>query len=88
MGKRLSNTAAIERESFSGQSHSISVRKIDNGYLVSKSSCGPDGDYRSSESFHRQPPRISEPRVGRQARDSAGDESLADTVDYMKSKGM
>lgn len=36
----------------------VSVRKINNGYIVSHSKSG-DGDYSSTEHFHPKPPKIS-----------------------------
>lgn len=37
--------------------HSVSVRKIDNGFVVHKSSSGPKG-YDSSETYHEKKPIV------------------------------
>lgn len=37
--------------------HSVSVRKIDNGFIVHTSKSGPSG-YNSSESYHPKKPNI------------------------------
>lgn len=47
--------------------HSVSARKIDNGYIISKSSEGPKG-YRSSESFSAAKPKIELPAAKGPAR--------------------
>jgi hypothetical protein len=47
--------------------HSVSVRKIDNGYIISKSSEGPKG-YRSSESLSPTKPKIELPAAKPMAR--------------------
>lgn len=38
---------------------SVSVRKIENGYVASHSSSGPKGEYQSTEYFHPKKPSIS-----------------------------
>ena len=41
-----------------GDGESISVRKIENGYVVSRSCYDPKKGYQSSESFSAQKPKI------------------------------
>lgn len=36
---------------------SVSVRKIENGYIISESTCGPKG-YKSTERFSDKPPTL------------------------------
>ena len=83
--KRLSDTVGLVREGAEpGESHSLSVRRIENGHITTVSTCNPrTNEYRSSEVFTKSPPKISPPRIdGRQA--SAGSESLGDTMSYLK----
>lgn len=62
--------------------HSVSVRKIDNGYVRSVSKSGPAG-YESSETFHRKHPGLG---VGTPMRDSAGSHggTLRDAIAHCK----
>ena len=63
MGK-LSNTAALTGAPPSeATDHTVSVRGINNGYIVRTSCCGRDGDYSSSETFTKNRPNISPPGV-------------------------
>jgi len=86
MGKRRLNDtrALVDRPFQAGEDHSISVRRIENGYLVRQSACNPEtGEYRSSESFSSTPPRITPPKVaGRQANGDTGG-TLRSTKAYM-----
>lgn len=90
MGKRLSDTAPITRRGLeAGENHTVSTRKIEGGYIVSQSTSNPNtGEYRCTEKFTKNPPRITPAKVdGRQmsgeATGSAGNESLADTKAYL-----
>lgn len=59
-------------------SHSVSVRKISNGYLRTESRCHGD-EYSSKETFHAQNPGLGKG-------ESRGDEgkTLKGAVDYLK----
>lgn len=83
--KRLSDTAAVVAEPVgdSGSSHHISVRKIANGYLMSKSSSTNTG-HSYEESFHPSAPRIVPPKVEAARGGSCGDECLAGAKDALK----
>lgn len=88
MGKRrLNDTAAIAANPPSGnQEHSISVRKIDNGFIARSSTCNSaTGEYKSSEQYFASAPKIVPAKVAR-AGDSAS-AGLADTMAYLNSKG-
>lgn len=93
MGKRLNDTEALRSRPFdAGEDHSVSVRKIDNGYMVRHSSCNPNtGEYKSSEVFSAKPPRIIPARMdGRQGgtEGACGPEGLGATRAYMGGKGI
>jgi hypothetical protein len=88
MAKRLNDTASLAAKPLgAGESHSISTRKIDNGYITTTSSCNEaTGEYRSSQTFTKNPPRITPPAVdGRQgvSPDGAGS-ALRGAVEYLK----
>lgn len=85
MGRRLNDTAPIaERGCESGVEHTVSTRKIDNGFIVRSSSYnGGTGEYKSSEQFSKNPPKITAPGVSGMARDATGNSSLADTKKYL-----
>lgn len=78
---RLSDTAAVvgvpEFGPERNESHSVSVRKIDNGYIVSKSSCS-NGRYESSEEYAATPPQLA----GKEQSNA-----MAKALDYMKREG-
>lgn len=67
-GKRSSRPAPpITRASVSDgkTERSVSVRKIENGYIISESTCGPKG-YSSKETFSTKPPTVQvQPTKGR-----------------------
>lgn len=87
MARRLSNTAAItERPYEAGEDHSVSVRKIENGYLTRTATCNPNtGSYRSSEVFTKTPPRITPPSMDAgQGEEMVGSQTLGDTMRYLK----
>lgn len=80
---RLNDTAAIaEAPARSGQEHSVSTRKIDNGYVVRQSTYSEStGEYKSSESFMKEPPRITAPGVKKGRADGPSD--LATAMRYL-----
>ena len=84
MTKRLNDTRALtDQPSRYGEDHSIRTRKIDNGYVVSESSCDPaTGEYRSRDQFYKDPPRIIPSRVAR-GQNPDGGSALADTMKYL-----
>ena len=83
--KRLSDSAALTQAPASGEDHSISVRAIDNGYLVRTSTYNSrTGDCRSSEKFSATPPKVVPPKVGRGEPVPAGGESLRGAMDFLK----
>lgn len=84
MAKRLNDTAAITgRSATSNIEHSISTRKIDNGYIVRESSCDPNtGEYKSSERFMKNAPTIVPAKVSR-GPSPDGPNSLADAKSYL-----
>jgi hypothetical protein len=89
MGKRrLNDTAAIAATPPSGnQEHSISVRKIDNGFIARSSTFNSGtGECKSSEQFFSSAPKIIPARVARSMDADAGG-GLADTMAYLNSKG-
>ena len=55
MGKMKYSTAPMSSEMHS--SRSVSVRKIDNGYVVSETTCS-NGDYKSTERYCETAPDI------------------------------
>lgn len=91
---RLNDTQGLTARPFAGgEEHSVSSRRIDNGYLVRTSTCNPEtGEYKSSERFMASQPNITAPRVdGRQVGSasragSVGDEGLAGTRSYLGGK--
>jgi len=79
---RPSDTAAITaRPMRAGTDQSVSIRKIDNGYLVRESSSNDrTGEYKSSEHFSATLPVV--PTLER--REEASESSLREAVEYMK----
>ena len=66
MGKRLNDTAAISGPGSGGSNvnHTVRSRKIDNGYVVETTMYNvKTGQFRSSETFSQEPPRIEPPKV-------------------------
>ena len=61
--------------------HSISSRRIDNGYVISESTYG-DGEYKSCERFSKTAPRA--PKMGGRE-GSVGDEGLSGAIRECKS---
>lgn len=92
---RLNDTAALtSAPSRGGESHHISTRKIDNGFLVERSTCTDTGEYKSSTEFHREAPRVAistsrarSPNGEPSGRKSdVGSESLRDASEYLGKK--
>lgn len=54
MIKRVSTIAPSEHES-------VTIRKIANGYLTTRSGCDAKGNYRSSETYSERRPEVSVP---------------------------
>lgn len=80
---RLNDTARLRSAPANGREHSISVEKIENGYLVCTSSCNPrTGEYTYSKEFSRSEPELEPPRL-RRASGTVGESGLADTVRYL-----
>lgn len=87
--KRLNDTAALAASPPSGNiEHSLNVRAISNGFVTRSSTCNPQtGEYKSSEVFSKNAPRIVPARVANQV--SGGDGAsggLADTMAYLEQK--
>jgi len=82
---RLNDTAALVALPSDGATeHTVSVKKIDNGYLTRTSSYNYEtGECRSNEQFSTEKPRINPPGV---SRDAAGSNSLSDTKRYLDGK--
>lgn len=85
MTRRLSDTASLVGKSpGGGENYNISLRQVDNGYVVCQSSCDPHtGEYRSSEQFYKERPRIMAPRVARGVSPDVGEGGLRDTMNYL-----
>jgi hypothetical protein len=87
VAKRLNDTEALVARPFEGgEEHSISSRKISNGYITRTSSYNPHTcEYTSAEMFTKNPPKLQAPRMdGRSApRDATGNNSLSDTKKYL-----
>jgi hypothetical protein len=84
---RLNDTQALtERPFAAGESHSISTRKIDNGYLTSVTTCNPNTkEYKTAEVFTKNPPKIMAPRMDGRQRGPAPDSgnTLRDAKAYL-----
>lgn len=81
--RQLNSTAALTDMPIeaNGREHSLSVRKIDNGYLTRRSTYTSAGEYKSSECFSKKPPEGFADREAR--RGKVGSEGLADTKVYL-----
>ena len=86
MAKRLNDTAAIVNEPGGNLEHSVSVRRIDNGFLISKRTYneGTGLSYHSEE-FSKNAPQIGMPKV---KKDAAGysEGSLSAAVGMLRTK--
>lgn len=85
MAKRLNDTMALVAEPLSGGvEHSVSVRKVGNGFVTKTSRYNPDtGGYQCSEDFSKKAPRVLAPKVMGGREGSVGNEGLADTKRYL-----
>lgn len=63
------------------KSHSVSVRKIDNGFVRQESHSGPEG-YSHKETFHRKHPGL-EPGKRPEAPEATGSRGLSGCKDCM-----
>jgi len=83
---RLNDTAAIaDAPSRYGEEHSIRTRKIEGGYIVTQSTCNDStGEYRSTERFMKEPPRVTPPTVKKGHPDGPSD--LAGAMSYLRDK--
>lgn len=81
---RLNDTAGLTRRPSSDVEHTISVKKIDNGHIVRSSTynCGT-GEYKSSEMFSKNPPKIGGMPSADVPADAAGSRGLAGTKKYL-----
>lgn len=83
---RLNDTASIAKRPASDVEHSVSVRKIDNGHIVRSSTYNPGtGEYKCSEMFAKNPPKIGGMMAGSgsEGSDAAGSRGLAGTKKYL-----
>lgn len=83
----LNSTEAISGKGYqAGEHHSISTRKIENGYVVDITSCNPGtGEYKCSEIFTKEPPNIKPPDfTGR--RGKGINNALSDTKTYLRGR--
>lgn len=80
-GGRLNDTATLQGiPAYSlerNESRNVSVRKIDNGFITTESSC-KDGRYESSENYSLTPPDLGEDR---------SENPMKRAIDYMKREG-
>ena len=85
MVKRLNDTMAIAGSPpRSGENHSISVRAVDNGYVVSQCTFNPmTEEYKNSEAFYKECPRIMPAKVFRGSSPDMGEGGLRDTMQYL-----
>lgn len=83
MARRLNDTAAVTRMGPGGQeetsSTSVSVRRIDNGYVKSVCTYGPEQEYKSTETFSTERPDMSENSQER----SSGSSSLSNAIAFL-----
>jgi hypothetical protein len=75
MRRKLNDTSALTRLGDEGE-YSMSVRKIENGFITRESVCDAKG-YRCSETFSERAPNI------RSAKDAAGSEGGGATMRYL-----
>ena len=85
--KRLSDTAALVAEPFGrGEEHSISTRKIENGFITRTSRSNPmTGEYECREAFSKSQPRILPARTARGVGEANGESTLRETMSYLGS---
>ena len=84
MGRKNDTAALVASPPQGGMDHTISVRKIDNGYLVRSSSFNDQtGEFKSAETFSKNAPTIVPAKVARGANPDAGG-ALERAMDYLK----
>lgn len=88
MARRLNDTAPIASRPFeAGIEHTVRTEKIDNGYLIKRSSYnGETGAYKCSTEFSKSVPNISPPKIQRDAAGSGDGNTLADTKNYLNNQ--
>lgn len=86
--RRLNDTAVLALAApRGGESHSISTREIENGWLIESSVCNErTGTYRHSTRFVETPPRVIPGRAARVGGSPDSSSSLRQTVEYMREK--
>lgn len=62
MNKKATKAVAVPTAGARTMHESISVRPIDNGYIISRSTDGPKG-YKCSETYSATKPKIELPKV-------------------------
>jgi len=86
MKRRLNDTAAIVREPGGNLEHSVSVRRIDNGFLVCRTTHNEGtGTFTRSEEFSKNAPRVGMPQVKKDAA-GYGEGSLSAAVESLRTK--
>lgn len=87
---RLNDTRALtDSPPREGETHHISTERIDNGYLVRRSTCTDTGEYKSSTRFYKNAPTILPPRAIRNGDGppgAVGNEGLVDGAEYAGKK--
>ena len=87
MARRLNDTRALtDAPSRGGTRHSISSRKIDNGYLVEECTVTDTGEYQERCSYSATEPKLVPGRVSGARKvgpDIAGGNGLGDAVKYL-----
>ncbi len=79
---RLDDTIAL-RSAGPKASTSVSVRPVDNGFMLCESNSNPNGPYDYKERFCEERPEIT---VREQAPRASGDNSLKSTMSYLNAK--
>lgn len=84
MRKRLNDTIVLQRSPGRGKdmgntSHTVSVRPIDNGFVVTESMCD-NGNYKSHETFSEERPNLTPQATEQIPRSNA----LSGAVKYLK----
>lgn len=88
MVRRLNDTDGLTSRPFqAGQEHTVRTEKIDNGYLVKRSTYNPEtGSYTCSTEFSKSVPNISPPKVNRASAGDGDGNTLADTKNYLNNQ--
>lgn len=85
MSRRLNDTESLTSRPFqAGEDHSISVRRVENGYLTRTSSYNPGtGDCKSAEVFTKNPPRLIPPKMDSRQGSVGEGNTLKQTKEYL-----